>query len=61
MIISGGRNRGKGVSRERGMGEGEKEKDRSAGLVRVSATLGGRRPRDLDARESPSCLSRYMW
>ncbi|KYM94293.1 hypothetical protein ALC62_15066 [Cyphomyrmex costatus] len=32
MIISGGRNQRKGVSRERGMGE--KEKDRSAGLVR---------------------------
>lgn len=39
MIISGGRNQRKGVSRERGVGE--KEKDRSAGLVRVSATLGG--------------------
>lgn len=61
MIISGGRNRGKGVSRERGVAEGEKEKDRFAGLVRVSATLGGQRPRDLDARESPSCLWRYLW
>lgn len=45
----------------KGVREGEKEKDRSAGLVRVSATLGGQRPRDLDARDSPSCLSRYIW
>jgi len=45
VIITGRRNQGKGILRERGKRERErereKEKDRSAGLVRVSATLGG--------------------